>query len=176
MAGGRVLEFKDYIGGADNVITLELFPRSRKTFSYNFDTDVSAGAGWVFSADYQSILLDEVTYDRTTGDPNFTTTNVLGYFDNYTQVGSGNITTPSFGIVEFTIPENRYSDGVTTGYMYPNARQNVVMTVVSFQWTQGNGDKDMHRWAVIERWEPGVNLGDPTDINNPVTYTAITSS
>lgn len=30
MAGGRVLEFKDYIGGADNVIVEEMFKGTKK--------------------------------------------------------------------------------------------------------------------------------------------------
>lgn len=48
------------------------------------------------------------------------------------------------------------------------------MTVVSFQWVLPNGDQDLHRWAIIERWEPGITIGDPTSINNTVTFTAIT--
>ncbi len=39
---GRVLSFKQYVGGADNVQVIEMFPKSQKTFSYNFnDQDVS---------------------------------------------------------------------------------------------------------------------------------------
>ena len=165
MAGGRLLEFKDYIGGADNVIVQEFFQRTKKTFTYDFDTSL---ASYAFTADYQSILLDSVTYDRTTSQPNFTSSKVLGSFANYTAIPAGNIVKGT-NTVAFTIPQDRY-----TGWQYPNARDSVVMTVVSFQWVQPNGDEDLHRWAIIERWEPGITIGDPTSINNTETFTALT--
>lgn len=165
MAGGRVLEFKDYIGGADNVIVEEMFKGTKKTFTYDFDTSLTS---YSFSADFESLLLDEVTYDRSTGKPNFTSTKVKGYFDNYAAVPSGNIVKGAT-TVAFTIPDDRY-----TGWQYPNAREDVVMTIVSFQWVLPNGDQDLHRWAIIERWEPGITIGDPESINNTVTFTALT--
>jgi len=162
---GRLLDFKSYIGGADNVQVIELFPRSQKTYTYNFGTNVSA---YTFSADYQTLVLDSVTYDRVTGDPNFTDTNVIGYMNTVGNVSNSliNNTSASSGIVTFTIPQNRY-----TGKIIPNAREKVVMTVVAFQWTiPGSPDQqDMHRWAVIERYEPGVTLGDPTTEANFVS-------
>lgn len=154
----RVLDFANYIGGPD-VQVIELFPRSQKAYTYNFgNTNVSS---YSFSADYQTLVLDQVTYDRVTGDPNFTDTTVLGYFANVGIVPSENINNASanVGIVTLTIPENRY-----TGNIIPNARTNVVMTVLSFQWQTADTppQKDMHRWAIIERWEAGVKTGDPT--------------
>lgn len=151
---GRILDFKQYIGGADNVINVEMFPRDQKSFTYDFGFNVSS---YTFSADYQSILLDTVTYDRATGNPNFADTNVIGYFDNYTQVNASFIdeTNESAGEVILTIPENRY-----TGALFPNARTNVVATVLSFQWTAGS-EKHTHRYLILERWEPGVTSGDP---------------
>ena len=157
---GRLLSFKEYIGGADNVQVIELFPRSQKTFEYNFNTNVS---GYTFSADYQSLLLSSVTYDRTTGKPNFSDTTVSGYFTNTANVSASNINNASAvtGLVELTIPANRY-----TGNILPNARDKVVMTVLSFQWTTDDTpvQQDMHRWAIIERYDPqvGKNPGDPS--------------
>jgi hypothetical protein len=52
---GRLLSFSQYIGGADGVKVLEMFPGDQRAFTYNFNNaDVS---GYTFSADYQSILL-----------------------------------------------------------------------------------------------------------------------
>jgi hypothetical protein len=161
---GRLLSFKDYIGSANNVQVIELFPRSQKSFVYDFDSDVSS---YEFSADYQSILLSDVTYDRVTGDPNFAETTVSGYFTNTANVSPSNINnaSASTGLVTLTIPENRY-----TGNVLPNARANVVMTVLSFQWTTDDTpvQKDMHRWAIIERFDPEVGKvpGDPTNEAN----------
>ena len=154
----RLLDFADYIGGPDTIV-IEMFPRMQRKYTYNFGLNVSA---YQFSADYQSIVLSTVTYDRVTGDPNFTDTTILGYFANVGNVSSTYIsnTSASTGIIEFTIPENRY-----TGKIIPNARDKVVATCVTFQWAQGSSPtaiKDAHRFLVLERWEPGVTPGDPT--------------
>jgi hypothetical protein len=154
----RLLDFADYIGGPDTIV-IEMFPRMQRKYTYNFGANVSA---YQFSADYQSIVLSSVTYDRVTGDPNFTDTTILGYFANVGTVGSAYISNAaaSTGVVEFTIPENRY-----TGKIVPNARDKVVATCVTFQWSQSTANtaiKDAHRFLVLERWEPGVTPGDPT--------------
>lgn len=156
---GRLLDFKQYLGGADNVQVLEMFPRTQKRFVYNFGSNVSS---YGFSADYQTIVLDTVTYDRITSQPNFADTNVIGYFNNTGNIDANvyiNTVQSNVGIVEFTIPSDRY-----TGNIFPNARTNVVMSVVAFQWQDGTTPprKDMHRWGILERWEPGVGVGDPT--------------
>ena len=162
---GRVLSFKQYVGGADNVQVIEMFPKSQKTFSYNFaDQDVS---GYTFSLDYQSIMLDSVAYDNITGNVNFTSTSVTGYFDNYASANAStyiNTASAASGIVSLTIPENRYS-----GNILPNARSNVVMTVASFEWETDDTpvQKELHRWAIIERWEPQVTPGDPAENTSP---------
>lgn len=166
---GRLLSFKEYIGGANNVQVIELFPRSQKAFTYDFGEDVS---GYTFTADYQSILLDTVTYDRVTGDPNFADTTVSGYFTNTANVSPSMIDTTqaAAGTIELTIPENRY-----TGNVLPNARSNVVMTVLSFQWTTDDSpvQQDLHRWAILERFDPQVGKvpGDPANEANFVSLT-----
>lgn len=164
---GRLLDFKQYIGGADNVITVELFQRSKKIYTYNYGFNLS---GYSFSADYQSILLDTVTYDRITGLPNFTDTQVLGYFDNYSAVPGGNfdLSGAAGGSITFTIPEDRY-----TGKIYPSARDNVVATVVGFQWDNSTVSQNTHRYLILERWEPGTQMGDPRTNVSPV-FTALT--
>ena len=83
---GRLLSFSQYLGGADNVKVLELFPGDQKSFTYQYGTDDVSG--YTFTADYQSILLSSLAYDRITGDPNFTDTTVNGYFTNAANVNA----------------------------------------------------------------------------------------
>jgi hypothetical protein len=70
------------------------------------------------------------------------------------------VTNAASGIVDLTIPENRY-----TGNIIPDARTKVVGTVLTFQWQTSNTStavKDAHRFLILERYEPGVPIGDPT--------------
>jgi hypothetical protein len=169
---GRLLSFKDYIGGADNVITLEMFPNDQRSFVYDYDKNVS---GYNFSADYQSIVLDTVTYDRVTGDPNFADTNVIGYFENTANISGSYIdeSTASAGTITFTIPENRYTGNIT-----PNARTNVVATVVSFEWETDdspNTQKTRHRWLILERFDPRVGKVPTGNISAEPGFVSLTS-
>ena len=162
MAGPRLLDFSQYIGGADNVKVLNLFPRSQKTFTYDFTSDVS---GYTFTADMQSIVLDQISFDRATGNVNFADSTVTGYMNTATSINPAtfiNNTAAASGTVVFTIPQNRY-----TGPLLPNARKNPVMTVVSFEWETDDTPPqyDSHRWAILESWEPGVTVGDPVISN-----------
>jgi len=163
---GKLLSFKKYVGGADNVQVIELFPSNQKSYTYSFGGANIAGYSW--QLDYQSVLLNTVTYDRTTGDPNFADTSVTGYFDNLTTItqpdANINVTDAATGTVIITIPDDRY-----TGKLLPNARANVVMTVLSVQWTTDDSPSqtELHRWAILERWEPEVTPGDPATETSP---------
>ena len=163
---GRLLSFSQYLGGADNVKVEEMFPNDQKTYTYNFaNGNVS---GYTFSADFQSLLLSNVAYNNITGEPNFTDTNVTGYFTNTANISNSPYivtTSAASGLVAFTIPENRY-----TGKVLPNARANVVCTVVSFQWNTDDTppQKQRHRFAILERFDPTVGKvpGDPATESN----------
>ena len=154
---GRVLSFKNYIGGADNVQMLEMFPSTQSQFTYNYDTNVSS---YNFDADFQTIVVDTLAYDRVTGDPNFAESNVVGSFGSNTTIANSFIDTSSAasGEIKLTIPSQRY-----TGNILPDARANVPITVVSFKWTEPTSNvTTSHRWAIIERYEPDVTIGNPT--------------
>lgn len=169
---GRLLTFSQYLGGADNVKVIEMFPSTSKTFKYDFGTDIG---GWSFDSHYQTLLLDRVTYDRNTGEPNFTDTNILGYWpENTTIGGSGDVIvdSPITGTVFYTIAPDRYS-----GQLFPNARENVVLTVASMSWQSPNSgnssgfDTESHRWGIIERYLPGDHTpGDPALDPNFIPY------
>lgn len=161
---GRLLTFSQYLGGADNVKVIELFPSTTKTFKYNFNVDVT---GWQFDTHYQTLLLDRVTYDRNTGEPNFTETQILGYWQEKPGLGGPadirNDGPPSTGNMLWTLAPDRY-----TGQLFPNARDNVVMTIASMTWmmpnigNSGGNDVESHRWGIIERYLPGDHMpGDP---------------
>jgi hypothetical protein len=155
---GRLLSFSQYLQGGDNVKVEEMFPSTQKTFTYNYGSDVS---NYVFEADYQPIVIDAMTYNTNDGQPNFTSSSVLGSFANAEIAGSNIVTTDaSSGLIKFTIPAQRY-----TGPLVPDARTNVVISVVSFKWTNQGvtpNTTESHRWAIIERYEPDVAIGNPT--------------
>jgi hypothetical protein len=162
---GRLLTFSQYLGGADNVKIIEMFPSTSKTFKYTFGTDIS---NWNFESSYQSLLLDKVTYDRNTGEPNFTDTNILGYWNQPPGFGGASDIIRAQGSnpdgeVFFNIAPDRY-----TGQLFPNARENVVITVVGLTWRMNSPEPgvdpttESHRWGIIERYLPGDHIpGDP---------------
>jgi hypothetical protein len=170
---GRILDFKSYIGGANNVIVEEMTPSVQKTFNYDYGIDVSL---YTFAADMQTIVVDTLAYDRVTGDPNFADSTVLGSFAN-SEISSDNIieTDAVNGNIKFTIPAQRY-----TGQLLPDARNKVPITIISFRWTDTNvtpNVTEQHRYAILERYEPDVIIGDPTLDSNflPIGVGAIST-
>lgn len=164
MAG--LLEFSQYIGGADNLQTEQAFPSTQRTVVYNFGTDIT---GWTFFMDYQTVVVDTVAYDRNTGAPNFSNSKIIGTFP------SGVITTATYvsvidasvGTVRITFPGGLYE-----GPIIPDARSHNPITVIGVTWTDDNTPPQIntHRWAFIQSWEPGVTPADPVLEDN---YTAI---
>jgi len=157
MAG--VLSFSDYIGGPDNIICEQIFPSTQRTLQYNFSKNIT---GWTFHADYQTLVVDTVAFDRNTGAPNFSNSTIIGYFDTAVITTSSNITVvnASSGTVNITVPKNMY-----TGPIFADARKNVPITVVGVTWTDAGTPLpavNTHRWAFIQCYEPGVAPTDPT--------------
>jgi len=169
MAG--VLTLGQWLGGPDNVKVESTFPSSQKTYAYNFGQSIS---GWSFAADYQAVVVNTIAYTRD-GEPNFTDSQVLGYFPSGNIAGSNIVVTSTgAGTVQVTHPANLYP---TSAGILPDSRINVPLLVVSFQWTipgtSGSPNTvNIHRIAKIMAWEPGVDPRDPTTIagNN---YTAL---
>lgn len=155
MAG--ILNFDQYIGGADQIKIEQVFPKNQKTLVYNFKQDIT---GWTFELDYQTLIVDTVQFNRNTGQPNFSNSKVIGYFPK-AEITSGNVnvTSTSAGTVNVTFPQNMY-----TGPIVPDARLNVPITVVAVTWTddQTPAQINTHRWALVQCWEPDVTPGDPT--------------
>ena len=157
MAAG-VLNFAQYLGGADNIQIEQIFPSTQRTLNYNYSRNIT---GWNFNVDHQTIVVDSIAFDRNTGEPNFANSNVIGYFPSAVISTSTfvNVTNSSLGLVNITIPGALYA-----GPILPDARANVPITIVGVTWSDANSPRQIntHRWAFIQCWEPGVNPGDPT--------------
>jgi len=174
MAG--VLNFSQYLGGPDAVNCEQVFPSSQQTLQYNFAQNVQ---NWIFEVEAQTLVVDTITFDRTTGLPNFANSTIIGYFPNQVISTSSNIVVvnQTAGIVNITLPAYMY-----TGPILADARKNVPITVVSVAWTTPgsnvgyviNPTANSHRWAFINCWEPGIIPDDPTIVNTTTThYTAV---
>ena len=165
MAG--ILNFDQYIGGPDQIKVEQTFPSNQKTLQYNFAQDVT---GWTFSADYQTLVVDTVAFNRNTGQPNFATSNVIGSFAKVEITGNSapSVISAAVGTVKVVLPAAMY-----TGPIIPDARQNVPITVFSLTWSDASTPAQInsHRWALIQCWEPDVAVGDPTLATG---YTALT--
>ena len=159
MAG--VLTIAQWLGGPDNVIVESTFPSSSKTYMYNFGTNVTS---WTFELEYQTVVVDTISYDRITNEPSFSNSTVIGYFP------SGVVSTSSYisvvnavsGIVNVTHPGNLY-----TGPILPDARANTPLLVMGLTWKDASSPPQInsHRIAKLLAWEP---LVAPT---NPATTT-----
>ncbi len=165
MAG--ILNFQQYLGGPDQVKCEQVFPSNQRSLIYDFDRDIT---GWTFECDYQTLVVDEIAFNRNTGQPNFANSSVIGSFAKV-EVSGGNspiVINAAAGTVKIIIPAAMY-----TGPIIPDARQNVPITVFGVTWTDNSSPVSVntHRWAFIQCWEPDVAVGDPT---LAAGYTAIT--
>lgn len=156
MAG--ILNFNQYIGGPDQIKIEQAFPSDQKTFLYNFGRDLT---GWTITAEFQTLVVDQMAFNRNTGQPNFSTSTVIGSFPAQTLDGAyaPSIIDEGNGMVKVIIPANMY-----TGAIVPDARANVPIVIVSITWADNSTPAQIntHRWALIQCWEPGVVVGDPT--------------
>ena len=156
MAAG-VLTFDQYIGGADQLIIEQAFPSTQRSVVYNFAQDIT---GWTFSADYQTIVVDTVTFNRYTGAPNFANSTVIGSFAKVDITGdfAPSAINTATGTVKVNFPAEMY-----TGPIIPDARKNVPIVIFGFTWRMATVPEQIltHRWAFIQCYEPDVVLGDP---------------
>jgi hypothetical protein len=156
MANG-VLSFADYVGGADELIIEQSFPSTQRSVVYNYDRDIT---GWTFSADYQTLVIDEIAFNRYTGAPNFANSSVIGYFPKVDITGSlvPEIINAATGTVKVTFPAAMY-----TGPIIPDARKNVPIVIFGFTWNIAATPTQTftHRWAFIQCYEPDVAIGNP---------------
>lgn len=163
MAG--VLTLSQWLGGPDEVKVEATFPSSSKTYAYAFGRNI---AGWTFKLDYQTVVVDTITYTRD-GTPNFDSSQVIGSFPTGVVSTSSyiSVVNASIGTVNITHP-----GGLYTGKILPDARVNNPLLIMSLTWTDNSSPPQIntHRIAKILAWEPEVTVGDPI---TSVGYTAI---
>jgi hypothetical protein len=161
MAG--LLDFQQYVGGADQIKCEQWFPSNRRTLIYNFQQDIT---GWSFAARFQTLVVDQVAFNRYTGQPNFANSTIVGSFSEQDMVSFDagayvpTVLNAAAGTVRVYHPKDMY-----TGPIIPDARKNVPIVVISFQWTDVNSpvpNINQHRFALVQAWEPGIDPGDPT--------------
>jgi hypothetical protein len=162
-----VLSFDQFIGGPDQLQIESVFPSTQRSLVYNFGQDIT---GWDFTVDYQTIVVDQIKFNRLTGAPNFSDSKVIGTFPSAEITGAlgPTVLDASIGTVQINFPAGLY-----TGPIIPDARQNVPITVIGITWadTSTPPQVNTHRWSLIQSYEPGVPAGDPT--TDPA-YTALT--
>jgi hypothetical protein len=170
MAG--VLNFQQYIGGPDSVQVENIFPSNQKTLVYTFKDDAGVAVnltGWTFTADYQTIVVDEIAFNRSTNKPNFSNSTVIGSFAKVEVTGA---TVPAVLIAANGTVKVHFPAGMYAGPIIPDARKNVPITVFSLTWTDTSTVPQInsHRWALVQCWEPDVVIGDPVGSTG---YTAL---
>jgi len=168
-----ILDFQQYIGGPDAVQVEQIFPSNQRTLVYTFKDDAGNPldlSGWTFSADHQTLIVDTIKFNRTTGKPNFSDSTVIGSFAKVDLTGGDApaIISAVAGTVKVHFPANMY-----TGPIIPDARQNVPVTVFALTWSDDSTPAQIntHRWALVQCWEPDVEIADPTQ---DAGYTALT--
>lgn len=171
MAG--ILNFQQYIGGPDSIQVEQIFPSNQKTLVYTFKDDAGTAinlTGWTFTADYQTIVVDEIAFNRNTNKPNFANSSVIGSFAKVevTSPYAPTIINAAAGTVKVNFPAGMYA-----GPIIPDARKNVPITVFSLTWSDNSTPAQInsHRWCLVNCYEPDVTIGDPI---TALGYTALT--
>jgi hypothetical protein len=162
-----ILNFQQYVGGPDTVQVEQIFPSNQKTVVINYNRNIT---DWTFVADYQTLIVDTVKFNRNTGQPNFGDSTVIGSFPKYEITGTvaPSVINATSGTVYLHFPAGMYD-----GPVVPDARVNVPVTVVGLTWTDATTPPQINtqRWAFVQCWEPDVAIGDPTTSTN---YTPLT--
>ena len=167
-----ILDFQQYIGGPDQLQIEQWFPNNTRNLIYNFNQDIT---GWTFTSDYQTIVVDQLTFSRNTGKPNFSTSSVIGTFSKVNMSAlSGGIYVPTVVNATTGLVRVCHPSGMYTGPIVPDARANVPITIVNLTWTDANtpiANVYTHRYALVNCWSPDSTAGDPAQATG---YTAVT--
>jgi hypothetical protein len=150
MAQTGILDYKRYLNTLQTLTNLgQTFPSNQQT--YNFAVAGGGTASWPATISWETLILDKVSYSsQATGYvPNVDNSQVIGFFEGSTA------TQYSSGVI--SIPANMY-----TGPILPGGNFNVPLTVVHLEWFDGVTTY-AQQIGFIQNWEPGVEIGDPTE-------------
>ena len=159
--------YAQYLGGADNLLAIEMLPAETHTFTYRFKPaagDTADISTWTVDARYRSLLANDVTAPLPHLPPTFN--GFKGVFGTSSKsVPPANISPPDNTSKTFkvTIPPNRYE-----GFYSGSETKNLIVTIVSVTVTEPGegatstvGEVSQHRFAIIERAGGGVSYGNP---------------
>ena len=153
----------DYTSFIDIFTTTEdvknTFPRDQ--YKYTYDFGVLGADGWASTLTWMTLIADSVSFDSN-NEPNFANSTVIGYF-----IG-GSANQGSSGTMSF--PANMY-----TGPILPGFERNIPITAVNITWTKGT-QQFQKQLLLIQNWEPGTAIGDPTLDDNYIPIQGVTSN
>ena len=150
MAQTGILDYQRYLNTLQTLNDLgQTFPSNQQT--YNFSVVGGTTASWTATISWETLILDTVSFSsQATGYiPNVNASQVIGYVEGSTT------TQYSTGVI--SIPAHMY-----TGPILPGGDFNVPLTVVHLSWTNGTSTY-AQQIGFIQNWEPGVEIGDPTN-------------
>lgn len=130
---------------------ISIFPSNQRTYT----TQVQGTSTYSVTASWITLIVDPVAW-YADGSPNFFNSQVIGYFEGGT--------TSQFSTGVISLPQYLY-----TGPILPTQERNVPVTIVQVQYNTG-GQTYHHRFGLIQNYEPGVTIADPTESQN---YTPI---
>ena len=143
-----ILYYKRYLDTLRSITDYySTFPSNQTTYT----TQVQGTSTYVVTASWTTLIVDPVAW-YSDGTPNFFNSQVVGYYAGGT--------TSQYATGVLSLPEYLY-----TGPILPTQERNVPVTIVQVQYTTG-GETYHHRFGLIQNWEPGVTILDPTEYQN----------
>ena len=161
---------------ATEEVLRESFPNDQLVYEIRIDDPNYAGfdpmAGFACELEWVTLIYSEIEYRR--GEPYFAATRVRGYYTGTTATSVIFADDVTNSLLE--IPANLYP-----GPILPNNPRNVPVTIVNMNFYKGTLTNFQRTLALIQNWEPGVPIGDPTlderytEILDPTTSTLLLS-
>ena len=144
-----ILDYRRYLQTLQAVTDIgNTFPSTQQKFT--FTVEGGATATWTASVDAKTLIVDQVSYNRFDNRPDFSNSQVIGYFEGIT---TGSQTTT--GVIYLP-------GGVYAGPILPGGNVYVPVTIYNITWTDGT-ETFSHQLGFVQNWEPGVEIGNPVD-------------
>jgi hypothetical protein len=144
-----ILDYRRYLQTLQAVTDIgNTFPSTQQKFT--FTVEGGATASWTASVDAKTLIVDQVSYNRFDNRPDFSNSQVIGYFEGIT---TGSQTTT--GVIYLP-------GGVYAGPILPGGNVYVPVTIYNITWTDGT-ETFSHQLGFVQNWEPGVEIGNPAD-------------
>lgn len=149
MANG-IFDYARYLNTLQTVTEVgNIFPSEQKKWTYSIEG--GGTQGWTAEINWLTLIVETVSFDAT-GRPDFSNSNIFGYYEGgtATEYSNGTISIPA---------------GMYTGPILPATTRHIPVTVVNIRWTK-DGATFANNIALVQNWEPGVDIEDPVNGNN----------